>query len=157
MVWFCLCPPLLGWHQDRRSAAAPGPAPLESPAGSCSLLGHRAVSALPRRVYPDAQTNETRLEGKEKKKKRRDETEKKRKGEILASKNLSRWEESVQKRGMTNVSGRDEKRVRSRERQKSEGRRERETWKEERERIRWADGTTGRQLQQQSSKTSPNP
>lgn len=37
-------------------------APSESPAGSRSLRGHRAASALPQRVYPVAD-NETRLEG----------------------------------------------------------------------------------------------
>lgn len=55
-AWFCLCPLLLGWHQDRRSVAARCLAPSESPAGSRSLRGHRAASALPQRVYPVAQT-----------------------------------------------------------------------------------------------------
>lgn len=62
-AWFCLYPLLLGWHHVQDSAAAWGPALLESPAGSPSLLGRRAVSALPQRVYPDAQTSEKRLEG----------------------------------------------------------------------------------------------
>lgn len=91
-AWFCLCPLLL--HQDRHSEAAAaaawrGLAPFESLAaaagGSRSLLGHRAASALPLRVYPDTEITRRGLEGGRRK---------------LARKNWSRWEE---KWGMTNV------------------------------------------------------